>query len=71
MSKEESILKYSHGEKSIKVSFIVYADTESLLNKICTCHNNPKYSSTIKKNKQRPLAIIVYTFLFLCHKNQI
>ena len=51
MSKKESILKYRHREKSIKVSFILYADTESSLNKICTCHNNPKKSSTAKKKQ--------------------
>ena len=33
MSKEESILKYNHGEKPIKVPFIIYADMESLLKK--------------------------------------
>ena len=33
MPKEESILKYDHGEKSIKVQFIIYADIESLLKK--------------------------------------
>ena len=33
MPKEESILKYNHGEKSIKVQFIIYADIESLLKK--------------------------------------
>ena len=34
MLKEESILKYNHGEKSIKVPFIIYVDMESLLYKI-------------------------------------
>ena len=28
------VLKYNHGEKSMKVSFIIYADLESLLEKI-------------------------------------
>ena len=43
-------LKYSHGEKSMKVPFIIYADM-SLLEKMSTCHNNPKKSSTTKINK--------------------
>ena len=34
ITKEEKILKYNHGEKSVKVSFIIYVDTDSLLNKI-------------------------------------
>ena len=31
MPKEESILKYNHGEKPLKVPFIIYADIEFLL----------------------------------------
>ena len=34
------ILKYNQGEKSMKVPFITYADLESLLEKMNTCHNN-------------------------------
>ena len=34
MPKEDNkILKYNHGEKSVKFSFIIYADLESLLEK--------------------------------------
>ena len=44
-------MKHNRGEKSIKVMFIVYTDLESLLEKINTCHNNPKKSSTTKINK--------------------
>ena len=43
MPKEDNkILKYNHGEKSMKVPFIIYADIESSLKKMNTCHNNPK-----------------------------
>ena len=49
MLKEESILKYNDVEKSKKSPFIIYADIECLLNKIYTCLNNSKRSSTIKK----------------------
>ena len=42
MPKEENkILKYNHGEKSMKVPFIDYADLEPLLEKMSTSHNNP------------------------------
>ena len=34
----------------IKVPFIIYADLESLLEKMSTCHNNPEKSSTTKIN---------------------
>ena len=35
----------------MKVPFVVYADTESLLEKIDTCYSNPENSSTAKLNK--------------------
>ena len=38
--KGKNILQQNHGEKCIKVPFVIYADTESLLEKINTCHNN-------------------------------
>ena len=34
----------------MKVSFIIYADTESLLEKINMCHSNPENSSSTKIN---------------------
>ena len=37
--KDNKIFKYNHREKSMKVSFIIYADLESLLEKVNTCHN--------------------------------
>ena len=41
MPKEDNkILKYNHGEKSMKAPFIIYADEESSLGKMNTCHNN-------------------------------
>ena len=49
--KGNKILKYNHGEKSMKVPFFIYADVESLLEKMNTCHNNHKKSSTTKINK--------------------
>ena len=32
----------------MKMPFIIYADLESLLEKMSTCHNNPEKSSTTK-----------------------
>ena len=46
MPKEDNkILKHNHGEKSMKVLIIVYGDLEYLLEKMITCHSNPKKSS--------------------------
>ena len=46
--KDNKILKYNHGEKSMKVPFVICADLECLLEKMSTCHNNPKKLSTTK-----------------------
>ena len=50
---DNKILKYNHGEKSMKVPFIIFADLESLLEKKNT-YNNPKNSSTTKISKHTP-----------------
>ena len=55
--KDNKILKYNHGEKSVKVAFIIYANLEPLLEKMNTGHNNPKKSSTTKINKHHHLVI--------------
>ena len=45
MPKEDNkTVKYNHGEKSMKTPFIIYADLESLLEKMSTCHSNPEKS---------------------------
>ena len=50
--KEDSkVLKYNYGEKLMKVRLNIHVDLESLLEKLSTCHNNPKKSSAIKINK--------------------
>ena len=47
MPKENNkILKYNHGEKSKRAPFVIYADLESLLEKMNTLFNNPEKSST-------------------------
>ena len=61
MSQEDKkILKYNHGEKSMEVPFIIYADLESLLEKMTTCNNNPERSSTTKINKHIPSGYLLF-----------
>ena len=60
-TKDNNIIKYNHGEKSMKVPFIIYADLECLLEKISTCINNPKESSTTKINKHTPSGYSIFT----------
>ena len=42
LEEDNKILKYNQREKSMKVPFVIYADLESLLEKMNTCHNNPE-----------------------------
>ena len=41
--------------------FTIYADLESLLEKMNTCHNNPKMSSATKINKHTPSSYSLFT----------
>ena len=45
-SEGNKILKYNHGEKSLKAPFMIYADLECLLEKMHSCQNNPEKSYT-------------------------
>ena len=58
---DNKILKYNQGEKSVKVPFVIYADLESLIEKMNTCHNNPEKSSTTKINKHTPSGYLLFT----------
>ena len=51
------ILKYNYGEKSLKVSAIIYADLECLLEKMHSCKNNFEKSYIEKKLSIRILVI--------------
>ena len=55
-NEDNKILKYNHREKSLKVSFIIYADLECLLQKTCSRKNNPEKSYTERKAKHIPSA---------------
>ena len=62
MPKEDNkMLKYNHGKKSMKVAFIIFADVESMLEKMSTCHNNPKKSSTTKISKYTASGYLLFT----------
>ena len=45
------ILECNHGEKSLKVPFIISFDLECLLKKEQSCQNNPEKSYTEKKSQ--------------------
>ena len=60
-TKDNNIIKYNHGEKSIKMPFTIYADLECLLEKIDMCKNDPNKSYTTKINKHIPSGYSIFT----------
>ena len=60
-TKDNNIIKYNHGEKSMKLPFIIYVDLECLLEKMSTCKNNPNESSTTKINKHTSSGYTIFT----------
>ena len=70
-NKDNNILKYNHGENFMKAPFIIYADLESLPEKVSTCNNNPNKSSTIKINNHIPSGYSLFTYCsFSATKNR-
>ena len=60
-TKNNNIIKYNQGEKSIKLPFVVYADLECLFEKMSTCQNNPNESSTTEINNHTPSGYSIFT----------
>ena len=60
-TKDNNIIKYNHGEKSMKLPFVIYADLECLLEKMRTCQNNSNKLSTTKINKHTPSGYSLFT----------
>ena len=55
-------IKYNHGEKSMRLPFVIYADLECLLEKMSTYINNPNESSTTKITKHTPSGYSIFTY---------
>ena len=60
-TKNNNIIKDNHGEKSMKLPFVIYADLECLLEKMSTCINNPNELFTNKINKHVPSGYSIFT----------
>ena len=60
-TKGNNIIKYNHGEKSMKVLFVIYADLECIREKMSTCMNNSNESYTTKINKHIPSGYSIFT----------
>ena len=61
-TKDNNTIKYNHGERSMKLPFVIYADLKCLLEKMSTCINNPNESSTTKINKHAPSVYSMFTY---------
>ena len=72
MPTKGSVLKYISGKESIVTPFIIYADLESILEKISGCENGPEKSSTIKVNKHIASGYSLFShYLFDKTKNKL
>ena len=63
LTKHNKALKYNHGEKPLKVPFVIYADLECLLIKEQSCQNSPKESYTERKAMLKPCG---YALSLIC-----
>ena len=61
LMKIKNILKYNHGETSLKPPFMICVDLESLLEKTHSCQNNLEQSYTDKKAKHTPSGYSLFT----------
>ena len=51
----------THGEKSLKVRAVIYADLKCLLGQMHSCQNNCEKSYTEKKTKHTPSGYLLFT----------
>ena len=56
-NEDNKTLKYNHGEKSMRVPFIIYADLECLLEKMHSCQNKGNVWCILHQNITRYLPL--------------
>ena len=64
MPEKGTILRFKHHERSEKVPFIIYADTEALIKEMHNCDPNPQNSYTKKYQKHKPISFSYYIKCF-------
>ena len=60
MQEKGTILRFEHHERSEKLPFIIYADTEALIKEMQNCDPNPQKSYTKKYQKHEPISFSYY-----------
>ena len=64
MPEKGTMLRFKHHERSEKVPFIIYADTEALIKEMHNCDPNPQNSYTKKYQKHEPISFSYYIRCF-------
>ena len=64
MPEKGTILRFKHHERSERVPFIIYADTEALIKEMHNCDPNPQNSYTKKYQKHEPISFSYYIKCF-------
>ena len=64
MPEKGTILKFKHHERSERVPFIIYADTEALIKEMQNCDPNPLDSYTKKYQKHESISFSYYIISF-------
>ena len=60
MPEKGTILRFKHHERSEKLPFIIYADTEALIKEMHNCDPNPQNSYTKKYQKHKSISFSYY-----------
>ena len=60
MPEKGTTLRFKHHERSEKLPFIIYADTEALIKEMQNCDPNPQNSYTKKYQKHEPISFSYY-----------
>ena len=66
-SEKNNILEFNQYRKSDKMSYIIYADNESLIKKIDGCANNPEIFFTTKIREHIPCGYSIITIWAFDH----
>ena len=64
MPEKGTMLRFKHHERSDRVPFIIYADTEALIKEMHNCDPNPQSSYTKKYQEHEPISFSYYIKCF-------
>ena len=69
MPEKGTMLMFKHHERSERVPFIIYADTEALIKEMHNCDPNPQNSYTKKYQKHELAFPIILNLLMIMYMN--